>query len=108
MLAAKIIDSAFGIPRVAAGHTILIEDSLGNPIVLAQETADRVLVVLTIRDGEAFNRALAALGIDKVVVEETINGPPPPPGATPLDPAGLEEFIRYAGTPVSRTAGWSR
>ena len=71
------------IPRVGAepveidGSTVIVSDSLGNPLVVLAEIADGTTMITTINDDD-FNRVLESLGLDKVVVNNrlVIDGPP--------------------------------
>lgn len=98
MLSVRVLDSLLQPPKLLTGYTVLIQDSLGNPVILVQETAERVTTVLTVQDGEAFNRALSVLGIKQTVHHELLEGAASDSASVPLSPSHLQEFVRAQTT----------
>ena len=49
------------------GNLVVVNDHLGNPLVVVQEVSPGVSIVVPANDPD-FNRVLSGLGLDKVVV----------------------------------------
>lgn len=60
--------------------TVVIEDCHGNPLVVVLALTNDTYFVTTVNEGADFQRALSALGINKVVIANKISGPPVPAG----------------------------
>jgi hypothetical protein len=83
-----------GAPVEVEGHTIIVRDDMGNPIMVAQEIADGMTTVTTCADPD-FDKTLRVLGIDKLEIEP-LKAPSPPKGSSRLDPNNLGDFINDA------------
>ena len=92
MLRAVVIGKLGTRPAVVKGNTVIVEDSLGNPLAAIVETSERMNLVVTVKDKD-FNNVLRGLGINKVVVEDPMPLEPPPSGARRLDQEQLAGFI---------------
>jgi len=64
-------------------NLVIVEDTLGNPIVVVIETQTGVQSVI-LADDPDFNRILNGLGIDKVVISEKITSPDGAPDGAKL------------------------
>lgn len=65
-------------------QVVVVEDRLGNPLVVVYETQPGVNFIVPVND-PTFNQVLRALGIDKLVLNSTLHPSPPQPGAQKLD-----------------------
>lgn len=96
MLKATVIPSVGATPIEACGGTVVVCDQFDNPLVVVMMVADRTSLIATHRDSD-FNRILSALGIDRVVVDDTIRLDSPPAGAELLlDPTKRGRLITGA------------
>ena len=79
----KVIEKLGGRVHELDAAIVIVEDHLGNPIQVACELATGVYDLLSIRhDNQTqFNRQLRALGIDKLVVAESLDTGAPPDGS---------------------------
>lgn len=70
-------------PIVADVTVVVVEDAEGVPIAVACEIADGAIEACTAKDPE-FNRTLRVLGIDKLVIAESIDAGLKTPDNLPL------------------------
>lgn len=77
---------------VAKGTTVIVEDTLGNPLVVVVETTAQMNMIVTCQDPN-FNQVLRQLGINKVVVDQPLELSGPPAGARELDQQQLAGFL---------------
>jgi hypothetical protein len=78
--------------KIAKGSTVVVEDELGNPLVVVIETSQRMNMVVTCNDSD-FNQVLQQLGINKVVIDEPMQLAGPPSGAQVIDKQQLAGFL---------------
>lgn len=95
MLKVKVIPRFGEEPTVARGNLVIVEDELGNPLVVAVRTSDRMTLVASSSDPD-FNTLLRRLGINRVVINEPMAVAPPPEGAKKLDVSQIAGFIDNA------------
>lgn len=71
---------------------VIVEDELGNPVVVVVYVQPRIYTVVTPDDPD-FNRILEGLGVNKVVVNNPLILPIPPEGEFKLlrGPTGLTQ-----------------
>jgi len=80
------------------GHTVLVRDHYGNPLVVVTELDSGVSSITTLQD-EHFQQSLQALGLGKLELEHQRLQPPASlQGAARLDPHQLAEFVQRAAT----------
>ena len=70
-------------PIIADVAVVVVEDANGNPIAVACEIANGAIAACTAKD-EEFNRTLQVLGIDKLVIAESIDAGLKTPDKLPL------------------------
>jgi predicted butyrate kinase (DUF1464 family) len=95
MLIVKVISAIHEPVQQVDGFTVVVQDGHGNPLVLVQELANDLTVVSTIKDGEDFQRAVEALGYNKLVINEVFEPREAPPGElgmVPVDHLAVAEW----------------
>jgi hypothetical protein len=80
----KLIEKLGGRVHEIEAVLLIVEDKFGNPIQLACELQPGIYNLANIDQGEAFRRSLRMLGVDKLVLTDTIAAEPPPQGSKVL------------------------